>query len=391
MEPIVDAGSELTPQQRVRYARHLSLPQVGDEGQRRLANAKALCIGAGGLGSPIALYLAAAGVGQIDVIDDDVVSESNLQRQVVHDTGSIGVNKAESAASALRSLNPHIGVGALTQRLTADNAVELVAKYDVVLDGTDTFATRYLINDACVLAGTAYVFASVLRFQGYAMTVVPGTTACYRCAFPSAPPAGSQPTCEQAGVFGAMCGVLGSIQAVEAIKLVTGVGEPLVNQLLRFDALTMSSDVLRVSRDPDCAVCGDSPTIADMSSHASNVDAQSDAVSANADVTALQLREMLRERDAGRAEFTLLDVREPFELQICAIDGALPVPQGDVPDSVVISSLDSRATVVVMCRSGVRSAAVRDYMRARGFTDVRNLSGGILGWIDDVEPSLTRY
>jgi len=390
VEPIVDDAGNLTAAQKGRYARHLSLPQVGETGQRRLLNSRVLCVGAGGLGSPVALYLAAAGVGTLDVIDDDGVNESNLQRQIIHTTEAIGRNKSASAASALQALNPHIAVGAISRRLDADNAVELVSRYDLVIDGTDTFATRYLINDACVLAGTAYVFASVLRFQGYAMVVLPGQSACYRCAFPTPPPAGSQPTCEQAGVVGAMCGVLGSIQAVEAIKLITGAGAPLVDQLFRFDALTMGSDVLQIRRDPACAVCGVEPTITDMSVHST---APSDACvpGVHADVTALQLRDLLQQRSAQQSAFALIDVREPFEVDICAIQGSTLVPQGHVPSSHVISSLNPSETVIVMCRSGVRSAAVCDYLRARGFSDVRNLAGGILGWIDHVDPSLTRY
>lgn len=409
--PLVADDASSAPVPSSRYARHLALPQVGAVGQRRLANARVLCVGAGGLGSPVALYLAAAGIGHLDIIDDDIVSESNLQRQILHRTSGVGGLKSESAASALRDLNPHIAVGTLNVRLEASNAVGIVSNYDIVVDGTDTFETRYVINDACVLSGVPYVFASVLRFSGYAMAVVPGETACYRCAFPTPPPAGSQPTCEQAGVLGAMCGVLGSVQAMEVLKLILGIGEPLVDRLFRIDALTMHSDVLGIKRDAACAVCGDSPTITNVGTDNGQeslgwhsqvpIDTTSDGEDGedggdevrmrSLEVNALQLRQLLESRASGDSTFTLLDVREPFEIEICSLDAATVIPQADVPGNTDIAGWDRSKTVIVMCRSGVRSAAVCEYLRSQGFVDVRNLAGGILGWIDNVDSSLTRY
>ena len=379
----------LTGAQRARYARHLSLPEVGERGQQRLLAARVLCVGAGGLGSPIAMYLAAAGVGTIGIIDSDVVDESNLQRQVIHGQSRIGVPKVFSAAAVIAELNPGVDVIAHERELTSDNALELFASYDLIVDGTDTFATRYLINDACVLLGKPFVFASVLRFGGQVMTVLPGRSACYRCAFPEPPLPGTVPTCEQAGVFGAMCGVIGSYEAVEAIKLITGVGEPLTNRMMRVDALTMNTEILAIPADPQCAVCGESPTITGLIDYPAWCGTKH--TSSNDDVTALQLQGELAARDAGANDFVLIDVREPFETQICAIDGALHIPQGLLADNDDIRTIAKDTRIVVMCLGGVRSAAACEYLRGEGFLSVHNLAGGIRSWIDDVDPSLTRY
>ena len=374
MQPLVPAAVDLTPEEQARYARHLALPHIGDDGQRRLKNAAVLCIGAGGLGSPILMYLAAAGVGRIGIVDDDVVAEHNLQRQVIHTTSTIGTPKVTSAARRLSELNPHITVEPLQLRLTSENALEVFANYDVIVDGTDNFATRYLANDACALLGLPYVWGSVYRFEGQASVFFAGHGPCYRCAFPTPPPPAFAPSCETGGVLGVLCATIGAVQATEVIKLITGAGEPLIGRILTHDALAMEQRTIAIAADPQCAMCGTRPSIVAL------IDYDEFCAETGPEITAAHLATLLRERAAGVRDFVLLDVREPEEYAESRIEGSVLLPQGGILDGSALATIPRDRQLILHCRSGKRSMNCLLVLRDAGFEDVVHVAGGILAW-----------
>ncbi|MGE3276942.1 MAG: molybdopterin-synthase adenylyltransferase MoeB [Vicinamibacterales bacterium] len=375
-----------------RYSRHLLLPEVGMDGQRRLKAARVLCIGAGGLGSPVAMYLAAAGVGTLGIVDFDVVDDSNLQRQLLHGTPDVGRPKLDSARDRLHALNPHVHVETYDTALSSANALELFAPYDVIVDGTDNFPTRYLVNDACVLTGTPNAYGSIFRFEGQASVFATKDGPCYRCLYPEPPPPGLVPSCAEGGVLGVLPGVIGTIQATETLKLILGTGEPLIGRFLIYDALRMRFRELKLRRDPECPVCGDHPTVTGLIDYeqfcgvgpAAGADAAGDPVTTD-EMTVLELKAKL---DAGEP-LVIVDVREPHEYQISRIEGSVLIPLGDLPNRH--EELDRSAAIVCQCRSGARSAKATAFLRGVGFPNVRNLAGGILAWSDQVDPSQPKY
>jgi adenylyltransferase/sulfurtransferase len=375
---------ELTLHERQRYSRHLLLPEVGEAGQRRLKKARVLCVGAGGLGSPAALYLAAAGVGTLGVVDFDVVDFSNLQRQIIHGTADVGRSKLESAKARIAALNEEVRVETFEAPFSVSNAKALVEAFDVIVDGTDNFPARYLVNDACVLFGRPNAWGSIFRFEGQASVFAAPGGPCYRCLHPEPPPAGLVPNCAEAGVLGVLPGIIGTIQATEAIKLILGVGEPLIGRFLVYDALKMRFRDLKLPRDPQCPLCGDHPTITGLRETGAfcetGVGPESDQ--------ALTPRELKARIDAGTAP-TILDVREPFEAAICAIAGAHLIPLGELERR--LDELDRASEIVVHCKSGARSSRAVAILREKGFAGAVNLSGGILRWINEIDPSLPRY
>lgn len=376
MRPLVPVGRELAAQELERYNRHLLLPQLGPDGQRRLANARVLCIGAGGLGSPVLMYLAAAGVGRIGIVDFDVVAEHNLQRQVIHSTSTIGTLKVRSAAARIVEINPLVDVDEHAVRLTSDNALELFADYDVIIDGTDNFATRYLINDACVFLGLPYVWGSVYRFEGQASVFFAAEGPCYRCVFPTPPPPEFAPSCETGGVLGVLCASIGAIQATEVIKCITGIGEPLIGRVLTHDALAMQQQTIQVGNDPNCAVCGTAPTVTSL------IDYEAFCRSQAPEIDVVTLQAMLAERAAGRRDFMLIDVREPDEYAESNIEGAVLIPQAGILDGSALATLPRDLQIVLHCRSGKRSLNCLNVLLDAGFADALHLSGGIIAWND---------
>ncbi|MCA1583767.1 MAG: molybdopterin-synthase adenylyltransferase MoeB [Acidobacteria bacterium] len=378
-----------------RYSRHLILPEVGMDGQRALKAAKVLCIGAGGLGSPAAMYLAAAGVGTLGIVDFDVVDLSNLQRQLLHGTADVGRSKLESAKTRLNALNPGVEIQMYETALSSENALDLFAGYDVILDGTDNFPTRYLVNDACVLLGKPNAYGSIFRFEGQASVFATKEGPCYRCLYPEPPPPGLVPSCAEGGVLGVLPGVIGTIQATETIKLILGKGEPLIGRFLIFDALRMRFRELKLRKDPDCPVCGTHPTVRELIDYeqfcgvapapdASHAGEKGEGVLGN-ELTATELK---RKLDAGEPVL-VLDVREPQEYQINRIPGSVLIPLGELPQRY--QELDQNAAIVCQCKSGARSAKAAAFLRGVGFGRVANLTGGILGWIDQVDPSQPKY
>jgi sulfur-carrier protein adenylyltransferase/sulfurtransferase len=379
----------LTTDEIQRYSRHLILPDVGVEGQQKLKAARVLIVGAGGLGSPVALYLAAAGVGTLGLIDFDVVDVSNLQRQILHGTKDVGRSKLESARARLHDVNPHVRVETYETRLTSANALEIIRGYDIVVDGTDNFATRYLTNDACVLLGKPNVYGSIFRFEGQASVFGMADGPCYRCLFPEPPPPGSVPSCAEGGVFGVLPGIVGTIQATETIKLILGIGETLAGRLLLIDAQSMQFRAMTLRKDPACPACG-TRTITELIDYDEFCGTPgADAMDDIDDVLEITPRELAARLSGGDDSFDLIDVREPYEWAIARIDGARLIPLGQVPKS--LSSLDKTREIVVMCRSGVRSADAVRFMQSQGFARVRNLAGGILRWSSDVDPRVPRY
>ncbi len=389
----VDTLPALSPDEIKRYSRHLILSEVGMDGQRKLKAAKVLCIGAGGLGSPVAMYLAAAGVGTIGIVDFDVVDVSNLQRQILHGTSDVGRTKLASAKDTLHELNPHVNVITHEVALSSANALDLFRGYDVVVDGTDNFPTRYLVNDACVLLGIPNAYGSIFRFEGQASVFGTKDGPCYRCLYPEPPPPGLVPSCAEAGVLGILPGLIGTIQATETVKLILGVGQTLAGRFLIYDAMKMRFRELTLRKDPECPVCGTNPTVTaliDYDQFCGVVPAQAAPpapvlTDAMADVSVLEFKAM---QEAGTAPL-LIDVREPHEYQICKIEGSVLIPLGDLPARV--GELDPAVEVVMQCRSGVRSGKAAAFLRERGFRSVHNLTGGILAWIDQVDPSQTKY
>jgi adenylyltransferase/sulfurtransferase len=377
----------LTQEEIKRYSRHLIMPEVGLEGQVKLKKASVLLIGAGGLGSPLALYLAAAGVGRIGIVDFDVVDESNLQRQIIHETPDVGRPKLESARERLHGVNPLIRVETHEIRLTSENALELFRDYDIVADGTDNFPTRYLVNDACVLTGKPNVYGSIFRFEGQASVFATKEGPCYRCLYPEPPPAGLVPSCAEGGVLGVLPGIVGLIQATEVIKLILDKGAPLIGRLLLFDALAMSFRTLKLRRDPNCPICGPNPTIRGLIDYEAfcGLEAASLEIACEFELTPRELQERI---DRGE-DLVLLDVREPQEWDISRLQGATLIPIGRLP--YALGELNTADEIVAYCRSGVRSRKAVQLLREAGFRKVQNLTGGINAWAETVDPSLPRY
>ncbi len=376
---------ELSSAELQRYGRHLVLPNVGLDGQRRLKAGRVLLVGAGGLGSPVALYLAAAGVGTLGLIDFDVVDLSNLQRQVLHGTSDVGRSKLDSARDRIRDVNPHVAVDTYEMRLTSANAIDILSEYDVVVDGTDNFATRYLTNDACVLLGKPNVYGSIFRFEGQASVFATETGPCYRCLYPEPPPPGLVPSCVEGGVLGVLPGIVGTIQATEALKLLLGIGDPLVGRLLLIDALGSRFRTVQLDRDPACPACG-TREIRELIDYDAFCGAAAPGNAGVAsDVTPIELARRL-----ARGEVPdIIDVREPYEWQIARIPGARLIPLGTLNQA--LSSLDPSRDILVYCHHGIRSAHAAEQLRAAGFTRVSNLAGGIERWSQDVDPSVPRY
>jgi sulfur-carrier protein adenylyltransferase/sulfurtransferase len=382
------AAEELSRDEIFRYSRHLIIPDVAMDGQKRLKNARVLLIGAGGLGSPNAMYLAAAGVGHLGLVDFDEVDASNLQRQVIHGTSDIGRSKLDSARDKIVEINPYVEVTLHETRLDSENARELIRGYDLVVDGSDNFPTRYLVNDACVLEGKPYVWGSIYRFDGQASVFWAEHGPCYRCLYPEPPPPGMVPSCAEGGVLGVLCATVGSVQANEAIKLITGIGDPLVGRLLIYDALELSFKDIAVRKDPDCAVCGEHPTITELIDYeefCGVVSGEAEQAAAGATLTPAQLKAMLDDGQPVR----LVDVREPAEWAINRIEGATLIPLGELPAR--LSELPQTGTVVAYCKSGVRSAEALALLKQSGFSTAKHLGGGITAWAATVDPSLPRY
>jgi adenylyltransferase/sulfurtransferase len=371
-----------------RYSRHLILPEFGMEGQRKLKAGSVLLIGTGGLGSPLALYLAAAGVGHIGLVDFDVVDESNLQRQIVHGTSTIGIRKTASAKQRLHDLNPHIEVSTFDTALSSENALDLMRPYDVIVDGTDNFPTRYLSNDAAVMLGKPNVYGSIFRFEGQVTVFSPQDGGpCYRCLYPEPPPPGLAPSCAEGGVLGVLPGIIGTIQATEVVKLLTGIGEPLIGRLMLYDALSMRFRELKLRRNPDCLMCGDNPTITELIDYEQfcGITPEVAPVDTSIEITPKEVASWLEQ--ASRP--FLLDVREPNEWEIGRLPGAVRISVNELAGR--IGELDANREMVVYCRSGVRSGRAVELLRGAGFRKVKNMTGGILRWSDEVDPSIPKY
>ncbi len=381
----------LSREELARFDRHIILPQVGLEGQKKLKQAKVLCIGTGGLGSPISLYLSAAGVGTIGLVDFDIVDESNLQRQIAHATADVGRPKVESARDKLLGINPYLNVNLYGDGIRRDNVREIVRAYDIVVDGTDNFPTRYLVNDACVLEGKPLIYASIFQFEGQATVFNHEGGPCYRCLYPEPPPPGFAPSCAEGGVLGVLPGVIGVIQATETVKIILGKGSTLAGRLLLYDALDMKFREMKLRRDPACPACGEHPTIHEVVEYEqfcglppTETKNQEEALADN-DITPNDLQKMRAENP----DLYVLDVREPHEIDICAIDGTHKIPLGQIPTR--FAEVPKDEPVVVHCKLGGRSAQAVEFLQSQGYTNVKNLAGGILRWIDDVDNSLTKY
>ena len=378
--------ASLSKEEILRYSRHLIIPEIGMEGQLKLKQAKVLLIGAGGLGSPLALYLAAAGVGRIGLVDFDVVDFTNLQRQVIHGTSDVGRKKLDSAADRMHEINPFVRIDKHEVALSSENALDILRDYDLVVDGTDNFPTRYLVNDACVLLGKPNVYGSIFRFEGQATVFAYEGGPCYRCLYPEPPPPGLVPSCAEGGVLGILPGTIGLIQATEAVKLILGIGEPLVGRLLLYDALGMRFRELKLRRSPECPVCGDHPTVTKLIDYQQFCGVvKQEAPVDTSEIDAVELKAKLDRHD----EFVLLDVREPHEFQICRIPGSVLIPLGDLPKRV--SELDASKEIVAHCKMGGRSAKAVEFLRQSGFGKVRNMKGGITAWSEKVDPSVPKY
>ena len=373
----------------LRYSRHLIMPEVTLDGQKKLKAARVLCVGTGGLGSPLALYLAAAGVGTLGLVDFDVVDYTNLQRQVLHHTSDVGRLKLDSAIDKLKAINPFVEIKRFDTYLSSQNALDIFSGFDIIADGTDNFATRYLVNDACVLSGKPNVYASIFRFEGQASIFATEAGPCYRCLYPEPPPPGLVPSCAEGGVLGVLPGLLGVIQATEVIKLILGAGEPLIGRLVLVDALAMRFRELRVRKNPECPVCGANPTVKELIDYNQfcGIRGEESETATSAKIPEIQPEELKRRLDA-REDIFVLDVREPHEYQIVNLKGRL-IPLGDLPTR--IHELDSSREIVVHCKSGMRSAKAVDFLRKSGFKRVTNLTGGILAWADRIDKTLPKY
>ena len=396
MATVTQTLPELTTGDYARYARHLILPEVGVEGQQKLKAAKVLCVGTGGLGAPLALYLTAAGIGTLGLVDFDVVDESNLQRQIIHSTPDVGRLKIDSAADKLQALNPQTRIVKHNVMLTSENAIEIFREYDIIADGTDNFQTRYLVNDACVLTGKPNAYGSIFRFEGQASVFATEEGPCYRCLYPEPPPPGLVPSCAEGGVLGILPGLIGVIQATEVIKLILGKGQPLIGRLLLADALNMKFKELKLRKNPDCPVCGTHPTVTELidynqfcgvaGAQESVTESAAKTLPAQNGVPQITVAELKRRRDAGEQPF-VLDVREPWEFQVANLGGHL-IPQGELPAR--LGELDKSQPIVVQCKSGGRSQTMAELLQKQGF-HVENLAGGILAWAKEIDPSVTKY
>jgi sulfur-carrier protein adenylyltransferase/sulfurtransferase len=380
-------SNALSKDEILRYSRHLIMPEVGMEGQQKLKAASVLCIGTGGLGSPLALYLAAAGVGTLGLVDFDVVDFTNLQRQIIHSTADVGRSKLDSATDKIEAMNPFVDVRRFDTRLSSDNAMRIFRDFDIIVDGTDNFPTRYLVNDACVLSGKLNVYGSIFRFEGQASVFGAKDGPCYRCLYPEPPPPGLVPSCAEGGVLGILPGLVGLIQATETIKLILGTGDPLIGRLLLVDALGMKFRELKLRKNPDCPVCGPNRTITELIDYQEFCGIRGEEAPVMTGIPEIQPEELKRRLDAGEDIF-VLDVREPHEYQICNLNGHL-IPLGDLPKRM--NELDSSREIVAHCRSGVRSGKAVDFLRQAGFRKVKNLAGGILAWADKVDPRMPKY
>jgi molybdopterin/thiamine biosynthesis adenylyltransferase/rhodanese-related sulfurtransferase len=381
---------ELTTDDLSRYSRHLILPEVGMEGQRKLKAARVLCVGTGGLGSPLALYLAAAGIGTLGLVDFDVVDASNLQRQIIHSTKDIGRKKLDSAAEKLAALNPALNIIKHDTMLSSANALEILKDYDIVADGTDNFPTRYLVNDACVLLRKPNAYGSIFRFEGQASVFATEEGPCYRCLYPEPPPPGLVPSCAEGGVLGILPGLVGVIQATEVIKLILGKGSPLIGRLLLVDALSMRFRELKLRKNPECPVCGENPTVKELIDYehfCGIVPESKEEKAVKNGVPQLSVKDLKKRIDAGEDVF-VLDVREPYEYQIAQIGGKL-IPQNDVPQR--LAEIPRDREIVVHCRSGARSQKIAEFLKQSGYQQVVNLAGGILAWSDEIDPKVQKY
>jgi len=390
LPPLVEPAEGLSVEEVRRYSRHLIIPDVAMDGQKRLKNAKVLCVGAGGLGSPALMYLAAAGVGTLGIVEFDTVDESNLQRQIIHGQSDIGRSKAESARDSVREINPLVNVLLHEERLDSSNVMELFAQYDLIIDGTDNFATRYLVNDACVLLNKPYVWGSIYRFDGQASVFWSEYGPCYRCLYPEPPPPGMVPSCAEGGVLGVLCASIGSIQVTEAIKVLTGVGEPLVGRLMIYDALEMTYRTVKVRKDPECAVCGKNPTVTELIDYEAFCGAVSEEAQEAVKDSTITPRVLKQWIDEGE-NLEIIDVREPAEWEIVSIDGAKLVPKNEFLMGDALTKLPQDKKIVLHCKSGVRSAEVLALVKAAGFHDAVHLGGGIVSWVNQIEPSKPIY
>jgi len=391
LEPEKAEEITLSNDEVLRYSRHLIMPEVALDGQKRLKAASVLCIGAGGLGSPLAMYLAAAGVGTIGIVDFDVVDFTNLQRQIIHGTEDVGRPKLQSATETLRSINPFVNVVGFETRLSSENALEIFKDFDIIIDGTDNFPTRYLVNDACVLLGKPNVYGSIFRFEGQASVFWAEHGPCYRCLYPEPPPPGLVPSCAEGGVLGILPGAIGVIQATEAVKLILGAGEPLIGRLLLFNALRMQFKELKLRKDPNCPICGANPTIKELIDYEQFCGITRPApepVATEPNPWEVTVKELKARFDSGD-RLVLVDVREPYEWQIGRIPNAILIPLGDLPKRY--TELNPDDEIVLQCRSGVRSMKALEFLRERGFKRLKNLKGGILAWSDEIDPSVPKY
>ena len=394
LPPLVQPAAELSVDEVRRYSRHIIIPDVGMDGQKRLKNARVLCIGAGGLGSPALMYLAAAGVGTIGIVEFDVVDESNLQRQIIHGHSDIGRPKAQSAADSVREINPYVQVNIHEMRLDSTNVFNLFSQYDLIVDGTDNFATRYLVNDACVLLNKPYVWGSIYRFDGQASVFWSQHGPCYRCLYPEPPPPGMVPSCAEGGVLGVLCAAIGSIQVNEAIKVLAGIGEPLVGSLMVYDALEMTYRKIKIRKDPDCAICGTNPTVTeliDYEAFCGAVSTEAAAAVVDSTINVKQLSQMLDERERGERDFVLIDVREPNEFEIVSIPGSVLIPKNEFLMGNALADLPQDKQVVLHCKVGGRSAEVLAVVKGAGFADAIHVGGGVIAWVNQIEPEKPTY
>lgn len=389
--PLVEKGPALTVDEVRRYSRHLIIPDVAMAGQQRLMNARVLCVGAGGLGSPALMYLAAAGVGTLGIVEFDTVDESNLQRQIIHGQSDIGKSKALSAKEKISEINPNINVIVHEVRLGTDNVMDIFAQYDLIVDGTDNFATRYLVNDACVLLKKPYVWGSIYRFDGQASVFWAEYGPCYRCLYPEPPPPGMVPSCAEGGVLGVLCASIGSIQTTEAIKLITGIGEPLIGQLMIYEALEMSYRKIKVRKDPKCPLCSEKPSQTSLlPDYEAFCGVLSDAAEVAVKDSTISVSELKNKID-GKENFLLIDVREPSEFEIVRIPGSILIPKQGFLDGSALASLPQDKPIILHCKSGVRSAECLAILKSAGFADAKHVSGGVVAWAKQIDTSLPVY
>jgi adenylyltransferase/sulfurtransferase len=389
--PLVDKGPALTVDEVRRYSRHLIIPDVAMAGQQRLMNAKVLCVGAGGLGSPALMYLAAAGVGTLGIVEFDIVDESNLQRQIIHGQSDIGKSKAISAKEKIAEINPNVNVVVHEIRLDTDNVMEIFSQYDLIVDGTDNFATRYLVNDACVLLKKPYVWGSIYRFDGQASVFWAEYGPCYRCLYPEPPPPGMVPSCAEGGVLGVLCASIGSIQTTEAIKLITGIGEPLIGQLMIYDALEMSYRKIKVRKDPKCPLCSEKPSQTELlADYEAFCGVLSDAAEVAVKDSTISVAELKSKID-NKENFLLIDVREPSEFEIVRIPGSVLIPKQGFLDGSALGDLPQDKPIILHCKSGVRSAECLAILKGAGFADATHVSGGVVAWAKQIDTSLPVY